>query len=45
MAVWAFGRLAAAADVKATASRIAPEERDDAVLEEWKIALSAPAER
>jgi epoxyqueuosine reductase len=45
MAVWAFGRLAAAHDVKAAALRFAPEERDAGVLEEWKITLSAPAER
>ena len=45
MAVWAFGRLAAAAEVKAAALQFAPEERDAAVLEEWKIALAVPAER
>jgi epoxyqueuosine reductase len=44
MAVWAFGRLAAPTAVKATALRFAPEERDAAVLEEWKIALAVPAE-
>jgi epoxyqueuosine reductase len=45
MAVWALGRLAAAAEVNAAALRFAPEERDAAVLKEWKTALSAPAER
>ncbi len=45
MAVWAFGRLAAPADVKAVALRFASEERDAAVMEEWKITLSVPAER
>jgi len=40
----AFGRLAAPTAVKATALRFAPEERDAAVLEEWKIALAVPAE-
>jgi epoxyqueuosine reductase len=45
MAVWALGRLATAEDVKAAALRFAPEERDATVLEEWKTALSAPAER
>jgi len=44
MAVWAFGRLAAPADVKAAAQRFAPEERDAGVLEEWKTALAVPAE-
>ncbi len=29
----------------AVALRFAPEERDAAVLEEWKIALAVPAER
>ena len=33
------------ADVKAAALRFAPEERDAAVLEEWKITLTVPAER
>jgi len=45
MAVWAFGRLAEAEEVKATASRVACEERDAAVLEEWKVTLAVPAER
>jgi len=45
MAVWALGRLAGAAEVEAAALRLAPKERDAAVLEEWKAALSAPAER
>jgi hypothetical protein len=45
MAVWAFGRLASAAKIHAAALRFAPEERDAAVLEEWKTALAVPAER
>jgi epoxyqueuosine reductase len=45
MAVWAFGRLAAPADVKALALRFTSEERDAAVMEEWKTALAVPAER
>ena len=45
MAAWALGRIAAPADVKAIAQRFAPEERDAAVLEEWKITLTVPAER
>jgi hypothetical protein len=45
MAVWALGRLAAPADVKNIALRFVSEERDAAVLEEWKITLAAPAER
>jgi hypothetical protein len=45
MAVWAFGRLAAAAEVKAATLQFAPKERDPAVLEEWKITLAVPAER
>ena len=45
MAVWAFGRLASAAEIHAAALRFAPEERDAAVLEEWKTALAVPAER
>jgi hypothetical protein len=45
MAVWAFGRLAAAAEVKAVALQFTPEERDAAVLEEWRITLTVPAER
>jgi epoxyqueuosine reductase len=44
MAVWTLARLAAPAAVKATALRFAPEERDAEVLEEWKIALTVPAE-
>jgi epoxyqueuosine reductase len=44
MAVWAFGRLAAPADVKALALRFASEERDAAVMEEWKTALAVPTE-
>ena len=45
MAVWAFGRLATAAEVKLTALRLASKERDAAVLEEWKTTLAVPAER
>ena len=45
MAVWAFGRLATAAEIQATGLRFAPEERDAAVLEEWKTAFAVPAER
>jgi epoxyqueuosine reductase len=45
MAVWALGRLAAAAEVKSAALQFAPRERDTAVLDEWKITLAAPAER
>jgi len=45
MAVWAFGRLASATKIHAAALRFAPEERDAAVLEEWKTALAVPAER
>jgi epoxyqueuosine reductase len=45
MAVWAFGRLASATKIHAAALRFAPEERDAAVLEEWKKALAVPAER
>jgi epoxyqueuosine reductase len=44
MAVWALARLATPAAVKAAALRFAPEERDAGVLEEWKIALTVPAE-
>ena len=45
MAVWAFGRLATATEVKSTALQFAPKERDATVLEEWKITLAVPAER
>ena len=45
MAVWALGRLATATETKALALRFAPEERDAAVQEEWKITLAAPTER
>ena len=45
MAAWALGRLAAPAEVKTFALRLASEERDPAVTEEWKIALAVPAER
>ena len=45
MAAWALGRLAAPAELEAFALRFASEERDAEVMEEWKIALSVPAER
>jgi len=45
MAAWALGRLAAPAELQAFALRFASEERDAEVMEEWKIALSVPAER
>ena len=45
MAAWALGRLAAPAELEAFALRFASEERDAEVMEEWKIALTVPAER
>jgi len=44
-AVWALGRLADPAEIAAVARRLASQERDAAVSEEWKIALAAPAGR
>jgi epoxyqueuosine reductase len=45
MAVWALGRLATTEETNDLAQRFTSQERDAAVLEEWKMALAVPAER